>query len=142
MKLASLCLLATAWALPPGAAAGPSRLPDPIEVDLMELVAVDYEKGMRLPKKIRDLDGEEIRLEGYMAIDTQEGDTQFYLTFDSCGCNAAKVSHFVEVTLTDDITRYTPGKIRIEGTFSAGEELDEFGFVKSIYRLEAESYDV
>ena len=115
---------------------------DPVDVDLMELVAVDYQQGKKLPKRIRKLDGEEVRLEGYMSIDTQEGDTQFYLTFDSCGCNAAKVNHYIVVTLTDDITRYTPGKIQIEGTLSVGEKLDEFGFVESIYRLESESYDI
>ena len=142
LKLITLGVCALTCLAMPRASEAARTVWDPIDVDLMELVAVDYEQGKKLPKRIRKLDGEEIRLEGYMSIDTQEGDTQFYLTFDSCGCNAAKVHHFVVVTLTDDETRYTPGKIQIEGTFSVGEKMDDFGFVESIYRLEAESYDI
>jgi len=147
LLLPGICTMAL-LALPPVAdASSPSPISSPgaaaasIDVDLMELVSVDYEPGKKLPKRIRDLDGETVRIEGYMSIDTQEGVDEFLLTFDSCGCSATKVHHFVAVTLTDDLTRYTPGKIEVEGEFSVGEKMDEYGFVESIYRLETESYE-
>ncbi len=111
------------------------------DVDLMRLVNVDYRKGRPLPSDIQALDGKQIRLEGYMSQDTAEGVTTFLLTYDACGCNGQKLQHFVEVTLTDELVKFTPGKIAVEGTFEVGEVEDEFGIVTSIYRLEAESYE-
>ena len=124
-----------------GAVARAALLEEPVEVDLMRLANVDYRPGRALPADIQALDGKTVRMIGYMAQDTTEGTSVFLLTFDQCGCNGAKVQHFVEVTLSDDVVSFSPNKIEVVGTLEVGEQEDELGFVKSIYRLRAETYE-
>lgn len=108
---------------------------EPIDVNLDWLTSLDYRRGMKLPDEILALDGQEIAINGYMAIGTLEGATVFELVPESCECGRSKVQHFVEVTLTEDTVGFRPGRIDLVGTFSVGEK-EEDGFVVSLYRLE------
>lgn len=110
---------------------------EPIDVNLDWLTSLDYRRGMKLPDEILALDGQEIAINGYMAIGTLEGATVFELVPESCECGKSKVNHFVQVTLDDDVTRFIPGRITLEGTFSCGE-VEEDGFITSVYRLSTE----
>ncbi len=110
---------------------------DPIEVNIDWLTSLDYRPGMRLPDEILALDGKQVQLVGYMAIGTLEGDESFEFVPESCECGRSKVQHFIDVTLTDDVATFTPGRITLVGKFSVGE-VKEDGFVTSLYRLEVE----
>ena len=107
---------------------------DVVEVSILRLKNARYRRGRPLPGWIQDLDGKTIRLWGYMAIGTLEGLEKFELVPESCECGRSKVNHFVEVSLTDDVTRFIPGRITLTGVFHAGEEKED-GFITSLYRL-------
>ena len=114
---------------------------DALEVSIQKLRDAKYERGKPLPEEIQELDGKTIEIEGYMAISTLEGVTTFELVPESCECGRSKVNHFVEVTITDGVTSYRPGRMTLRGKFSVGEVLDDDGFVQSVYRLSIESLD-
>jgi hypothetical protein len=121
----------------PGASTVLAHDDDPIEVNIDWLTSVDYKPGMKLPDEILALDGKQVQLVGYMAIGTLEGDESFEFVPESCECGRSKVQHFIDVTLTDDVATFTPGRITLVGKFSVGE-VKEDGFVTSLYRLEIE----
>ena len=114
---------------------------DPLEVSIQKLKDAEYKKGKPLPEDIQELDGKTIKIEGYMAIGTLEGVETFELVPESCECGRSKLNHFVEVTISDGLTTYRPGRFTLTGKFSVGEVKDEDGFVKSVYRLTIESLD-
>lgn len=118
-----------------GSSAAPAAEEPAIELSLLDLMSIEYSPGKRLPRWVRALDGKRVRLEGYMALGTPEGDEKFELLWDSCGCGQSNVHHFVEVSLTEETTSFTPDLIWVEGTFSVGE-IREGGFVVSLFRLE------
>ncbi len=105
-----------------------------VEVSILRLKNARYRRGRPLPEWVQELDGKKISLWGYMAIGTLEGLSEFELVPESCECGKSKVNHFVQVTLDDDVTRFIPGRITLEGTFSCGE-VEEDGFITSVYRL-------
>ena len=108
---------------------------DPIEVDIMTLTKIDWQQGQELPKEIRELDGKTIVISGYMQSQFTDERETFLLVSDSCQCGGTpSPHHFIEVTL-DDKTEYKPGQLTFMGTLSVGE-VEEDGFVKSLYRLE------
>lgn len=111
-----------------------------VTVRISKLTSVKYRRGKKLPADIRELDGKRIRIEGYMAIGTIEGVESFELVPESCECGRSKVQHFIDVTMTDGLTVYQPGRFTIEGTFSVGEK-EEDGFVVSLYRMTIKSLD-
>lgn len=109
------------------------------ELDLVELMNLSWREGRRLPRRYRDLDGLEVRVQGYMALGTPEGIESFQLTSDSCGCaGQIELTHFVEINMTDDLTSYRPDYLDLTGTMSVGIERDEDGFATSLFRLEIE----
>jgi len=119
--------------------APPKPVPKPKEevvatISLLQLRDARYRKGQPLEDWIQDLDGKYIAIEGYMAIGTLEGLTRFEFVPEECECGGSKVNHFVEVTLTEDVTRFKPGRFYMRGVFSAGE-VEEDGFITSVYRL-------
>ena len=124
-----------------GSTAAPAVEDPAIELSLLDLMSIEYSPGKRLPRWVRALDGKRVRLEGYMALGTPEGDEKFELLWDSCGCGQSNVHHFVEVSLTEETTSFTPDLIWVEGTFSVGE-IREGGFVVSLFRLETKSIEV
>jgi len=103
-------------------------------ISLLQLRDARYRPGQPLEDWIVELDGKYVAIEGYMALGTLEGLTRFELVPEECECGGSKVNHFVEVTLTDDVTRYKAGRFYMRGIFSAGEVEDD-GFVVSVYRL-------
>lgn len=127
------------------AAAAPAAVLSPgddevVEVSIAKLTSISYQKGGELPEDIRELDGKRVRIEGYMAIGTLEGVSKFELVPEPCECGRSKVQHFVDVTLTEGKTTYRPGRITLEGKLSVGE-VEEDGFVVSLYRLTIKSLD-
>jgi hypothetical protein len=117
----------------------PKPTPKPSEkveatISLLQLRDAKYRPGRPLEQWIMDLDGKYIAIEGYMAIGTLEGLTRFEFVPEECECGGSKVNHFVEVTLTEDVTRFIAGRFHMHGIFSAGE-VEEDGFVTSVYRL-------
>ena len=113
---------------------------DPLEVSLQELTSVDYKRGEKLPDEIAKLDGKKVTIEGYMALGTIEGVEKFELVPEPCECGRSKVQHFVDVTMEKGTTSYRPGRIQLVGTLEVGE-VEEDGFVVSVYRLRIESID-
>lgn len=112
---------------------------DPVEVDIAKLVAITYEQGKPLPKEIQDLDGKKVVIRGFMdpAQQTPDRVSAFRLVTDSCGCiGKPQVNHYVEVTLSGVDSEFRTNMVELEGVLSVGE-VEEDGFVTSIYRLEA-----
>lgn len=111
-----------------------------LDVSIDKITSVEYKPGEPLPDDITELDGKMIRIEGYMAIGTLEGIEKFEFVPEPCECGRSKVNHFIDVTLTEGTTTFTPGRFVLEGKFSVGE-VEEDGFVVSLYRLEIKSLD-
>ncbi len=109
-----------------------------VDISILKLKNARYRQGRPLPKWVADLDGKRVRIWGYMAIGTLEGLSKFELVPESCECGRSKVNHFVEVSLTEGQTRFIPGRITLEGTFYASE-LEEDGFITSLYRLKTDA---
>jgi hypothetical protein len=103
-------------------------------LSLLQLRDARYRRGEPLEDWIVELEGKYVAIEGYMALGTLEGLTRFEFVPEECECGGSKVNHFVEVTLTEDVTRYKAGRFFMRGIFSAGE-VEEDGFVVSVYRL-------
>ncbi len=111
-----------------------------VTVEIAKLTSIKYRRGKALPDDIQELDGKLIRIEGYMGVGTLEGVDTFELLPEACECARSKVQHFIEVTMTEGLTVYQPGRITIEGTLSVGE-VEEDGFVVSLYRMTIKSLD-
>lgn len=103
-------------------------------ISLLQLRDARYRRGEPLEDWIVALEGKYVAIEGYMALGTLEGLTRFELVPEECECGGSKVNHFVEVTLTEDVTRYKAGRFFMRGVFSASE-VEEDGFIVSVYRL-------
>lgn len=139
----ALLFLAVPASLPEARSASVASQPraETLELRLVELMAIDYRRGRRLPDWVLALDGRRVRIEGYMAIGTPEGQETFELVWDSCGCGTSQPHHFVAVTVPEgETTRFDPELIGVEGRFSVGEVIED-GFVKSLFRLKAESIE-
>ena len=106
------------------------------KISILQLRDARYRRGRPLEQWIEELDGKTVAIEGYMAIGTLEGLTEFELVPEDCECGKSKVNHFVLVKLAEDVTRFKPGRFWITGTFEAGEEIED-GFITSVYRLRA-----
>jgi len=121
-------------ALTPLALAAPLLL-ETVEVDIQKLTTIDWQQGKELPKEIRDLDGREVVISGYMQSQSVRDTDTILIVSDSCQCTGTPLPHhFVRVKL-DKKTNYKPGQLTFTGKLSVGEELED-GFVTSIYRLE------
>ena len=110
------------------------------EVNITKLTSVNYRKGKALPEEIQSLDGKRVSIEGYMALGTLEGVESFEFVPESCECGRSKVQHFIDVTIEEGLTTFRPGRMTLEGVFSVGE-VEEDGFVVSLYRLTIRSLD-
>lgn len=142
LLLAAAPLLAAfaAPAAPSATTLAPVFASEAQEVSLLELANVEWQKGKELPKEIQDLKGEKVKLVGYMALDTEEGQDSFRMSYESCSCSTAKVTHFVKVKMPKGkVTTFQPGLIEVVGTFYPGPKYDEDGFVDSVFRVSASS---
>ena len=138
--LPALALAASLWSAPALVADDPVPGDEAVEVSIEMLTSIEYRRGGELPEDILDLDGKTIEIEGYMAIGTLEGIERFELVPEPCECGRSKVQHFIDVTLTEGRTTFKPGRFTVRGKFSVGE-VEEDGFVVSLYRLEITSLD-
>lgn len=138
--LPALALAASLWPAPALVADDPVPGDEAVEVSIEMLTSIEYRRGGELPEDILELDGETIEIEGYMAIGTLEGIERFELVPEPCECGRSKVQHFIDVTLTEGRTTFKPGRFTVRGKFSVGE-VEEDGFVVSLYRLEITSLD-
>jgi len=136
----ALAALLLAFLVPHPAAALARIGDDPIEVSIQELTSVEYKRGEELPAEIRKLDGKKVTIDGYMALGTIEGVSKFELVPEPCECGRSKVQHFVDVTMEKGTVSYRPGRVQLVGTLEVGE-VEEDGFVVSVYRLRIESID-
>ncbi|MDP6408119.1 MAG: hypothetical protein QGI46_01950 [Planctomycetota bacterium] len=139
--LASLLALGLCSLAPPPRVSAPSlpRNSDgELEVSIMKLTSIEWRRGARLPDWVKALDGQRVKVLGYMALDTDEGSHSFRQTWDQCGCESAKASHFIAVDLGEKTTGYNPDEISVIGTMSVGER-EEDGFITSLFRIAAES---
>ena len=114
---------------------------DTVEVDLWKITGIEYEIGGELPDWISDLDGQQVKISGFMYNSGPVRDIEeFLLITDSCGCGGQlKVHHFVQVTLPEGID-YQSKMIGLTGKMSVGE-VEEDGYVVNLYRLSVEKVD-
>ncbi len=121
---------------------GVQRLADDeaVEVSMAKLTSINYRRGKALPKEVEELDGQLVRIEGYMAMGTLEGVDTFEFVPESCECGRSKVQHFIDVTIEEGVTTFRPGRFYLEGVLSVGE-FEEDGFVVSLYRLTVPTFD-
>jgi len=126
--LASLFLLA---ALP--------AADEPRRIDFGTLAAFEYKEGMTLPKEVRDLDGKEIRISGFMRGDNgaTENLEAFMIVNESCGCSGEpKLNEVIYCTMPyGQKVNAIAGSVLITGTFHASEEKED-GYVLSLYRVD------
>lgn len=105
-------------------------------IDFDELMDFEYVRGKPIPANIRKLDGKTVTIEGYMDTYTPENTRQFFLMSASCACDGeVELNHFIDVSLTSQVTGYRPGRLTVEGTFTV-KEVEEDGFLVSIFQLE------
>ena len=52
-------------------------------ISLLKLTTIDYKRGQDLPEEIQALDGKLVKIEGYMALGTEEGQEESIDTLKS-----------------------------------------------------------
>jgi hypothetical protein len=100
------------------------------------------------PAPIRALDGARVAFDGYMVpVDFEERRvTSFILSRYLPGCCFGvmpRMDEWIEVEVLDeDGVEYFPYQIvRVTGAFEVGELLDDYGYVRSIYRIRADDVE-
>jgi hypothetical protein len=117
----------------------PVRRPDPVEVDILKLTSIEWQPGDELPRWIRELDGKEIVISGFMNARFDRDADVVLIVGNSCQCSGTPLPHhFVQVKL-DKKTRYRGGELTYAGKLSVGEERED-GFVTSLYRLDGKFF--
>jgi hypothetical protein len=133
--------------LPAGAAAKYEWIDFPLlmDFDFPGLVTDEVEpEDLVAPEEVRELDGQEIAIEGFMnplSFDA-EGVSEFTLVSDPTFCcfgMTPQLNHFVHVTLPkgERCDFYSMVPVAVFGRFAVGAEVED-GIVLSLYRLEAE----
>ena len=123
------------------------------------LASFDYEVAMdtpeeavarrwQMPDVIRRLDGQRVEIEGYMLpLDFERGRVQsFYLNRDTNACCFGiipPVNQVIRVHLPDKkgVPNYSNIPIIVTGKFRVTESAGEFGFVTSIFRIDADTVE-
>ena len=123
------------------------------------LASFDYEVAMdtpqeavarrwQMPDVIRRLDGQRVEIEGYMLpLDFERGRVQsFYLNRDTNACCFGiipPVNEVIRVHLPDKkgVPNYSNIPIIVTGKFRVMESAGEFGFVTSIFRIDADTVE-
>ncbi len=117
---------------------------DPTPVGFTTLSGFDYVEGMELPQEVRDLDGLEVTLSGFMRReDGLEGSTtMFMLIDDNCGCTGIPQMNEIVFCAMDngETTEILPGSVKITGTLWVGEEKED-GVVIGIYGLDVKKIE-
>ena len=97
------------------------------------------------PPEILALDGKQVAIDGFMMpLDFKERQvTAFILSPYPPGCHFGgmpRLDEWVDSTVLDEegVPWLAYRAIRVTGTLHVGEQIDEYGYVTSIYRLDAE----
>jgi hypothetical protein len=114
---------------------------DTIKLDLQKDEKFDPSK---LTPAVKDLDGEKIRIRGYLLPSFQQtGITQFVLVRDNQECcfgpGAALHDCILVEMLPGKSTDYTVRPVAVEGKFSLIEFKDPDGVVRAIYHLDGQT---
>ncbi len=119
-----------------------------MEFTIKELGNFEYddEKGGKIPADIRQLNGSEIKLHGFMIpMDQAENITQFALVpslFACCFGQPPQIQHTIVVSCPKDKSlAYVPDEITVQGHLTVQEKKDD-GYVISIFELGADSVKV
>lgn len=111
------------------------------EVDFATLSGFDYVEGMDLPSEVTDLDGEVIRVPGFMAPEVDgEDDVEFFMLIDdACGCEGTpKLNEIIFCAMPEgETTEILSGTVFVEGTIYVGEQVED-GVVVSVYELDVD----
>lgn len=127
--------LATLMLLLPGST-------NPVEVDFSILSGFEYTEGMKLPAKVRNLDGKTIKTTGF--IRTEDGSTEdiqeFWLVDQGCDCQGnPNMNDMIYCVMPEgQVISNDDSLIEVTGVFSAGEEKED-GYVLTLYRLQVGS---
>lgn len=138
-------------------------LPEGVEwIDFPRLALPDYAgeptfddeprptKEEIFPPEILALDGQKIALDGFMMpIDWVAGSREvsaFILSPYPPGChfgNIPRQDEYIESTVIDEagVPWLAYRAIRVIGTLHVGEQIDEYGYVVNIYRIDVESVE-
>ncbi|HPF14353.1 MAG: hypothetical protein H6830_01335 [Planctomycetes bacterium] len=111
-----------------------------IPLTIETLTSITWTKGKALPDEVMKFDGKLVRISGYISAGTQAGSAEFDLVPQNCECGRNKVSHFVQVTIEDGGAEFDPARVQFTGRLEIGE-VEEDGFVTSLYRLKIETFD-
>ena len=100
------------------------------------------------PEEIATLDGERIALEGFMMPLEFSGNrvTAFVLSPYPPGCcfgGMPMLDEWVDVSLEDDegVEYFAYRVVRVTGEFEVGEQLDDWGYVTSLYRMKSDKVE-
>jgi len=116
-------------------------------LDMREVDAQAYATS-EFPEAIRTLDGARVAFDGYMVpVDFENRRvTSFILSRYLPGCCFGvmpRMDEWIEIEVKiEGGVEYLPYQIvRVIGTFEVGESLDDYGYVRSIYRIRADEVD-
>jgi hypothetical protein len=119
-----------------------------MEFTIKELGNFEYddEKGGKIPADVRQLNGSEIKLRGFMIpMDQAENITQFALVpslFACCFGQPPQIQHTIVVSCPKGKSlAYVPDEITVEGKLTVQEKKDD-GYVISIFEVGADSVKV
>lgn len=106
----------------------------------------ELKRDDQFPAAIRAQDGKKVTIEGYVTpISIQKGRvTSFILgryVANCCWGVMPEVNEWVDVTMPEgEGLEFIPyGTVLVTGSFEVGEIFDEYGYVRSVYRMKAES---
>jgi hypothetical protein len=116
-------------------------------LDMRDVDAEAYPTSA-FPEAVRGLDGARVAFDGYMVpVDFENRRvTSFILSRYLPGCCFGvmpRMDEWIEVAVEiAGGVEYVPYQVvRVIGTFEVGEKLDDYGYVRSIYRIRADEVD-
>jgi hypothetical protein len=118
------------------------------DLTIKELGNFDYddEKGGNIPADVRQMDGSDLRLHGYMIpMDQATNITQFALVpslFSCCFGQPPQIQHTIVVNCPKGKSlAYCPDEIVVQGKLGVKERKDD-GYIVSIFEMSADSVKV
>ena len=106
----------------------------------------DFKPENQFPEFVREMDGQKVTLEGYVVpISIEKGRVKAFIlsryVANCCFGMMPELNEWVEVEMPDgkglDFLPY--GTVLTTGTMRVGEVFDEYGYIRSLYRVDAET---
>jgi hypothetical protein len=114
----------------------------PTAVQFSTLSKFDWQRGMKLPDKVRQLDGKKIAIVGFVRSEDGRAEdiTDFWLIDQACDCEGTpKMNEMIWCTMPDGQKFANDGSpVEVVGSFEASEDV-EGDYVLSLYRLKVTS---